>query len=142
MGLDTPRNQPLNIMLALQNRVLEKKLEEENKHKDFIADRTTADNLAYYLRWCCNGTGQAFDKAYVSSCHRHLKTYDKIFLMPWDSIPAKRDGFRSTNTYYRYEIHCLILGILTDQNIPYEILTETDIEKRIIYLGSYYGNHS
>lgn len=141
LGISTPRDLPVDVMYSIQSRVLEKKLEEEDKHPTFIADRTTADNLAYYLRWCCDGTGQTFDEAYVSTCLKNLKTYDKIFLMPWDSIPAEKDGFRSTNKYYRYEIHCLILGIFTDQDIPYETLMETDLEKRIDRIGECYGYH-
>lgn len=137
LGITIPRNLPPDKMHALQTRVLDKKLKAESKHQSFIADRTTADNLAYYLRWCCNST-TTFDDAYVTTCLNNLHIYDKILILPWNTSFAIKDGFRSTDKYYRYQIHCLILGILEDQNIKYEILKETDIEERVTYIGSFY----
>jgi hypothetical protein len=78
------------------------------------------------------------NKQYIENCFKNLKTYDKIILLPWNSIPVEADGFRSAKLYYQYEMHCLVLGILNDQKIDYEIMVEKSLEDRIKYLDKYF----
>jgi len=138
MGVSDIRGMTPQKTLIFQNIILEKKIKEESKYQTFIADRSTADNLAYYLRWCAMDVNDAFNSAYTRMCINHLKTYDHIILLPWCSIPFENDGFRSPKIYYLYEIHCLILGILKDFNIPYTILEETNLEKRVQYFNRFF----
>jgi len=124
-----------------QTRVFERKKKLEEQTETFIADRSTADNLAYYLRWACRDIEDGRNKAYVDWCINHLKTYDLVVLLPWNAIPLEDDGFRSAKVYYQYEIHCLTRGILVDNNIKHYIMTETDPDERVLILENLFTNN-
>ena len=128
------QSMPLGVFYTFQVKILEAKLAEEAKHDQFIADRCTADNLAYLLRRC----GEHLDVSdYMHKCIEHLKSYDLIIFVPWDSIPIENDGFRDINPYSRYTIHCLILGILHDNNIPYIVMKVRDMESRKMFVKNF-----
>jgi nicotinamide riboside kinase len=111
--------------------VLREKIKRENALEDFFADRSTADNLAYTLRWCAQDIDAAEIKEYARIAKEHAKTYDAIVICPWGKLPLEDDGVRSPNEYYQYEIHCLILGILNDWQTPYRILKTNALIERI-----------
>lgn len=138
MKIENIRKVTPDIYFTFQENILKRKLEEEKKYETFIADRSTADVAAYYFRWCCRDMEDDKNKQYIDLCFENLKNYDKIILLPWNSIPVEADGFRSAKLYYQYEIHCLILGILNDQKIDYEIMPEKSLEDRIKYLDKYF----
>lgn len=137
MNIQNIRTMNTNQSYTFQTNILDRKFAEEEKYETFISDRSTADNAAYYFRWCCRDIDDKKNKIYIERCFKHLKTYDKIILLPWNSIPLHDDGFRSTKLYYQYEIHCLILGILNDQRIDYEIMQEISINSRLQKLKEY-----
>lgn len=141
MGLKSLRNLDSSTSFLFQTKILEKKIEEESKHKSYISDRSYADNLAYYLRWCCREMEEMKNKNYYDKCIENLKKYDLVIVLPWMGIPYKKDGIRSTNIYYTYEMYTMTLGILCDQNINYEFINETSITERIQYFKKYYENN-
>lgn len=138
MKLENIRKLTPDLSFTFQKNILNRKISEEKKYETFIADRSTADVAAYYFRWCCRDMDEDRNKQYIENCFKNLKTYDKIILLPWNSIPVEADGFRSAKLYYQYEMHCLVLGILNDQKIDYEIMVEKSLEDRIKYLDKYF----
>lgn len=127
-----------SLAYSFQLEVMDRKIKEEQKHESFIADRCTADNLAYYTRQCSRDLPDAANSHYVDMCLENLKKYDKIFLLMPNSIPLCDDGFRSTKKYHLYGIYCLIRGILEDAKAKYEVIQESDMEKRIKTIGYYF----
>lgn len=142
MGIGNIRELTPETTYDFQINILDKKITEEDRHETFIADRSSADNAAYYFRWCCRDVPDEKNKTYIERCFERLKEYDKIIVLPWNGIPLQDDGFRSKKLYYQYEIHCLILGILADQKIDYEILEEKTLEGRLKYLEKYFRKDS
>jgi len=138
MGIDNLRSMSPERTYEFQIKILERKTIEESKHHTFISDRSTADNIAYYLRWCSRDVSDERNAAYINRCIEAMKSYDRIIVLPWNSIPLENDGFRSSKLYYQYGIHCLILGILQETGITYEILKEPDMEKRVQYIVGLY----
>ena len=138
LGIKDLRKIPVDKTCIFQNMILERKMNEEAKHTSFIADRSTCDNMAYYLRWCSNEMHDSYSSTYINICKNNLKIYDKIIVLPWGAIPHEADGFRTSKLYYSYEIHCLIIGILQDLKVPYTILEETDINERVKYFSRFF----
>jgi len=139
MGIKELRKISPEKTLEFQKAILSLKKAEEAKHTSFIADRSTADNMAYYLRWCARDLDDKCNEEYVEGCRRQLKTYDLVVILPWDVIPLERDGFRTAKRYYQYEMQCTILGILMDHGIPHEILREPDLNKRVEFFGKFFN---
>lgn len=135
MGVAEIRQMTPEQSYEFQSRIFQKKIEEELKHKSFVADRSTADNIAYYLRWCARDNDDSKNAVYIEKCIKHLKVYDLVMILPWQGIPLEDDGFRSVRLYYQYGIHCLIVGILKDNGIEYQTMPFTNMEDRINYLG-------
>lgn len=138
MNILNLRQMSLEETYKFQNEVLKRKIEEESKHNSFIADRSTIDNLAYYLRWCGRDIRDELTQEYMNKCVKQLKLYDKVFVLPWNSVPHEVDGFRTTKLFYKYEMHCLIIGLLQENEIDFKFLNFTKFEDRVEYLGSYY----
>jgi len=138
MGIKNLREMSPKEAYDFQSRILERKIAEENKHDSFIADRSTADNLAYYLRWCSRNIDDSENMVYVEMCINRLKMYDVVIVLPWQKIPLENDGFRSMKIYYQYEIHCLVMGILKDHSISTAIMNHTNMEERIKFMGRYF----
>lgn len=139
MGIVEIRNMSPDQSYDFQRRILDRKINEELKYNSFIADRCTADNIAYYLRWCCRDIDDERNQEYIELCREHLETYDKIVFLPWKSISLENDGFRSSKIYYQFEIHCLIFGILNQYHAPFMIYSDSDLEDRINLLKSIFG---
>lgn len=124
------------ILYKFQLKILNKKLLLEAECKDFIADRTTIDVLAYYLKWVNYYKEENINKMYINLCLSNMSIYDKIYLLPWNAIPTVDDDVRCTKDSYRYEIHCLIRGLMDDNNIKYEVLNEKNLIKRASIVGA------
>jgi len=86
--------------LVFQNMILDRKKKEEARYDTFIADRSTVDTMAYYLRWCSRELHDSYNSTYVNMCKEHLKNYDEIIILPWGAIPHEADGFRTSKLYY------------------------------------------
>jgi nicotinamide riboside kinase len=137
MKIENIRKMSPDMSFEYQCQILERKISEEDKHETFIADRSTVDTMAYYLRWCSREIDDTKNKAYVDRCVERLKTYDQIIVLP-PIIPLEADGFRSAKVYYQQEIHYLIVGILVAKGVKWSTLSEVDMEKRVTYVRSLY----
>jgi nicotinamide riboside kinase len=125
---ESPRDVPLEKGHEFQRIILDMKREAESKHMNFVADRSTADNLAYYLWW--NARSESLDPGYLVECRELLKVYDVIYFLEWGAFDIVDDGFRSVNAYYQLAIHSLIKGILVDCGVPYLSLKIADHQNR------------
>ena len=74
MGINNLRTMPAELAYKFQTRVLDEKIRLELGLEKFIADRSTVDNAAYYLRWCSREIDDERNKIYISRCIKQLKT--------------------------------------------------------------------
>lgn len=140
MGIENIRGMNPDQAYEFQMRILDRKLAEEDKHDTFIADRSVADNIAYYLRWCSRDIDDDRNKIYVDRCIERLHHYDHIVVLPPWVIPLEADGFRSAKIYYQYEIHCSILGILSDNKIGWVTMSDPELESRVTILRALFAD--
>jgi len=118
--------------LKMQDEMLQKKRAHECALPYFVADRSTADNLAYALRWCARDVSEMAINQYKILCQNHAEhNYDLILFLPWGRIPLVDDGVRSANHAYQYEISCLIRGILDDWGMPVCTVEATSLNDRV-----------
>lgn len=128
------RNMTPADTMEMQSHLLDQKIKLENVHTDFVADRSTADNLAYCLRWCARDIQDSILSEYMVRCEQHISVYDLIVFCPWGAIPYKRDNLRSRHLYYQYEMDRLIFGILAQWTSQYYVLKSIDLEDRVLEL--------
>jgi nicotinamide riboside kinase len=118
--------------MAMQIEMLQRKVEKESTTENFIADRSTADNVAYALRWCAWDLPESAMKEYIGTAYHHAyNTYDLIIHLPWGIIPLQNDGVRSNKLMYQYEIDALIRGILMKWELPHYICTSVTLDDRV-----------
>lgn len=137
-----PSLRDLNVQetFKFQKYLLDFKKKQESNYVDFIADRTTADNMAYCLRWCSREESLEHQiKKYVQECIDWLnKTYDIIFFLPWGKIPYSSDGVRSKMEMYQLEIGYLIWGILSKEyNGDFVTISSVSVSDRIMEVLNY-----
>lgn len=130
IGKDSFRDMSSSEMFDMQLHILKTKVDAESNTLDFVADRTTADSMAYTLRWCAK-TDTDVLKQYTDQCVSHLITYDMVFFCPWGAIEYKQDGLRSRHIYYQLEMEYLIYGILSSHSVPIHVLSEKTMEGRL-----------
>jgi nicotinamide riboside kinase len=118
--------------MKMQWELLNKKIETEKSLEQFVADRSTADNVAYALRWCAWDVPEKEVRDYVKEAFAHAyNTYDLIIHLPWGAIPLEGDGIRSDKKMYQYEIDASIRGLLMKWEIPHYICKSITVKDRV-----------
>lgn len=114
--------------LSIQKQLLELQIEEELKYQSFISDRSTIDNLAYWIHNCSETINEIENMDYVRKALSNSNKYTHIFQLIPEFYP-KDDGFRETNIIYQLQIAEVINTILHLNNIQHYRLTGTKEER-------------
>lgn len=115
--------------LKIQKQILELQLYNEGLHSSFISDRSTIDNLAYYLNGCAFNTTYEENCIYFEKSLSNVENYTHIFyLKPEFEIVS--DNFRSCDKEYQKDIDYIIGMILYMFNIKHHMLSGS-IEARL-----------
>jgi len=115
--------------LSIQKEILRLQLQEESLYNSFVSDRSSLDNLAYYLYGCYDTASDLDNNSYISQSVNNALNYTHIFFLR-PEFKIKNDEFRDTNILYQYNIDNIIKCILQLYNINYYMLSGT-IENRI-----------
>ena len=98
-------------VVKMQSEVMDGKIRQESKLKDFISDRTTLENLSYGLRWIGSTSNENDEwmETYINRAMDHAKdNYDIVFICPWGIFDIEPDGTRSSKKYYQYMMQAII----------------------------------
>ncbi len=127
------RNELINVSseryMIIQKELLEQQIMAENQYKEFISDRSSLDNLSYWLNNCANRASISDNDQYIKRAMSNAENYSHIFLLIPEFYP-KDDGFRSTDIVYQMRIDAIIQAILHLYRIKHYRLSGT-IENRI-----------
>ena len=93
----------------------------------FISDRTTLDNLAYFMLGTEHTPRELM--CYLNKAIINAKNYTHLFYIPIE-FDLKGDGFRNTNKTYQHNIDSKILEILGFFELEY-IVTSGSLEERV-----------
>ena len=133
MGITSPRELKDDVEKSteFQRACLYRQIEEEGKHKNFVSDRTTIDNAAYWMKWHAHKNPSHVNTEYYQTAWENAKKYDLLVYVP-PEIPLVGDGCRSTNKDYQEEMAWLI-GVLLytwgERRIAVTGLLETRVKK-------------
>lgn len=116
-------------LIDIQKNLLNLQIEEERKHEQFVSDRSTIDNMAYWLHNVSPIVDREENEIYVNTALDNVKNYSSIFLLSPEFYPVN-DGFRSTNLIYQLQIHEVIVTILNIFNVPH-IKLKGSVENRV-----------
>lgn len=109
------RNELLNTSskryMMIQKELLELQIQTENQYKEFISDRSSLDNLSYWLNNCANRAPAHENNQYIDKAIDNAKNYSHIFLLIPEFYP-KDDDFRSTDIIYQMRIDAIIQSTL------------------------------
>ena len=116
-------------LIHIQKELLKLQIQEENKNRQFISDRSTMDNLAYWLHNVSPIVDKEENESYVNTALDNVKNYSHIFLLVPEFYPVN-DGFRNCNIIYQLQIAEAIHTILMLNNILHHRLSGT-VENRV-----------
>lgn len=116
-------------LIHIQKELLKLQIQEENHNGQFISDRSTIDNLSYWLHNVSPIVDKEENAIYTKTALDNAKNYSHIFLLTPEFYPVD-DSFRNTNIIYQLQIAEIINTILRLYNIPHYRLTGT-VENRV-----------
>jgi nicotinamide riboside kinase len=116
--------------LLIQKELLKLQIEEESKLQNFVSDRSTVDNLAYWIHNCSEITNNIENALYIKKAIKNTTIYTHIFQLIPEFYP-RDDGYRDTNIIYQLQIAESIHTILHLNNIKHYRLTGTKEERLI-----------
>lgn len=116
-------------LIHIQKELLKLQIKEENHNGQFISDRSTVDNLAYWLHNVSPIVDKEENGLYVKTALENVKKYSHIFLLTPEFYPVN-DGFRSTDVIYQMRIDATIQTILHLYDISYYRLSGI-VENRV-----------
>ncbi len=131
MGMSSPRELKGNPEKGkeFQMKCLYRQIAEERKHENFVSDRTTIDNAAYWMKWHAHKNPSHVNTEYYQTAWENAKKYDLLVYVP-PEIPLVDDGCRSTNKDYQEEMAWLIGVLLYVWGENY-ITVEGTLEERV-----------
>lgn len=98
-------------LIHIQKELLRLQIKEENHNGQFISDRSTVDNLAYWLHNVSSIVDKEENATYIKTALDNVKNYSHIFLLTPEFYPVD-DGFRNTDVIYQMRIDATIQTIL------------------------------
>jgi len=131
IGIDSPRELKGNPEKGkdFQMKCLGRQIEEEKKHENFISDRTTIDNAAYWMKWHAHENPSPVNIGYYTLAWKNAKKYDLLVYVP-PEFPLVDDGCRSINKAYQREMDFLIKLLLGSWGKNY-ITVEGTLKERV-----------
>ena len=131
MGITSPRELRGEVERGkdFQMKCLNRQIEEEGKHENFISDRTTIDNAAYWLKWHAHENSSLVNMGYYALARNNVARYDLLVYVP-PGISLVDDGCRSTNKAYQREMDFLIKLLFGSWGKSY-ITVEGTLEERV-----------
>lgn len=115
--------------MILQKELLDKQIKTESQYKNFISDRSTIDNLSYWINNSANRASISDNNQYIKDAIDNVENYTHIFLLTPEFYPQD-DGFRSTDVVYQMRIDAIIQTILHLYGIKHYKLTGS-VENRV-----------
>jgi nicotinamide riboside kinase len=116
-------------LIHIQKELLKLQIQEENRNGQFISDRSTIDNLSYWLHNVSPIVDKEENALYIKTALDNVKNYSHVFLLTPEFYPID-DGFRNTNIIYQLQIAEIINTILRLYNIQHYRLSGT-VENRV-----------
>lgn len=113
----------------IQKEILRLQIQEEKMHDNFISDRSSIDNLAYFIYGCSDSVTVSENMSYTYDAIFNARLYTHIFFLR-PEFDIVNDNFRDCDPVYQKDIDTTIYTILKIFNIKHYILTGT-IENRI-----------
>lgn len=125
-----------NINFKLfQKEWITKKRNNELAMKDFIADRSFIDPLAYME------DRNIVDNILEQECISYMDDYDIVFYIPFGNIPFKSDGYRFDDITRHEKIDKNIQTLLDKNKIKYYTIEDLSVEDRLIYMMKIIDNN-
>lgn len=126
-------------LIHIQKELLKLQIQEENCNGQFISDRSTIDNLAYWLHNVSPIIDIKENELYIKTALDNVKKYSHIFLLIPEFYPVN-DGFRNTDVVYQMRIDATIHTILYLYNISHYRLSgsiDNRVDKAMEILTNY-----
>lgn len=96
-----------------QRRLQKEKIAWEKKHEDFVTDRTTLDDMCYFMLHA----PECVDKAFIARAVKHCEIYTTVIWLPVTGpggfVKGLSDPARKGDVNYQRAYEMLLLGALT-----------------------------
>ncbi|MBI1859134.1 MAG: ATP-binding protein [Candidatus Melainabacteria bacterium] len=121
--------------------VLNSQIKLEEKHKEFLSDRSAIDCWVHWLRWSAASAKTDETERYYLQAYKQALKYSQIIYVPL-IIKPRNDGFRWNNKDYQLQLHRLFLATLDSwQLMPRTYFIQSkNIKDRIKEIISFINN--
>ena len=145
-GLHPSDKLDIRNRLFVQQKILEKSegIWFDVDEPSFVCDRTPLDMAAYLLADIGNGEldqrTQAEIMDYLSDCFNlTIQYFDKIVLIPPAIAFVEREYKAAINHPLIFELHALLLGMLTHLDLPHKVLPKKcmELSDRVQFVEDY-----
>ena len=111
-----------------QKELLDKSIEIESQHDNFVVDRTSIDFAAYAIAESCWNTDEILKL--INICEHHARSYTHLILCMWGLVPPEDNKVRTLNPWYQFLIHTIEIGLISSWGMDVTgcILNAPDIE--------------
>jgi broad specificity phosphatase PhoE/nicotinamide riboside kinase len=109
---------------------------EEDAAGGFVSDRSSLDFAAFWLHYALYEDERSTD-AWMERMSADARSYDKILLLPWGSLPLEQDGVRSTNRWTQLRYQTILEGVLERFARPEAVVRvpdTDDFEQRVRFV--------
>lgn len=128
----TPATVPPHRVVNFQWDVLESQMFGERLHDEFVSDRSTLDNAAYFLAYAAHRATPEAVYNYLAQARNHMEKYDLLILIP-PMFPPVDDGERHTDPREQERIHDIVCGLIGAWSVGDKVYTVTSgtVEDRL-----------
>lgn len=112
-----------------QEEILQKTITSQKLKTSFVTDRTAIDLTAYAVCELYDCDLPVLAKIHTE-CRNLVSWYTHLFVCPWVMTMVDNER-RTLNPWYQFMIHVVERGVLDDWGVPYNVLEETGLERRV-----------
>lgn len=98
--------------ILMQWQILQHQVEHEQLHVNFLSDRTTIDNAAYFERYCSRHVSYSEAEAYFRLARENAQRYTHLIYFPIAWSDPEADGFRDTDPTERVLIDEIVRDMI------------------------------
>lgn len=130
MAMGYSRIENIKDVALFQWKVLAWQIQHEQQYGNFLSDRSTLDNAAYFARYAAPELGWKEASSYFKRAFENAENYTHLIYFPimWDGVDD--DGVRHRDTSERKAVDALVQEYIQNKNVASKVYTITTDDDR------------
>lgn len=130
---DLPSKTPAEVW-KFQKLCFDKKILQDQKETEGVAERTLLDHLMYCIYYCSDQMDDNVVTAMMLLTRENMATYDVLFYFPAGIFQPDDDGLRRQGRAYQHLQDAIIIGLIKKLGVDVAIVTGKSVESRMSFI--------